>query len=277
MVQGRSPRSYAPTAAATLAWALAAICVALTAPALARGKKKPAKAPAKAAAADTPAADADAKDAPAGDGESSEGPEAAGGARSGAAPAASGAAPAASGDASAPQQTWLSAEDLRLGEFRAPGAPFPFPLLGDEKAREVYVDRDGNLYRERKYSGVVPAWAQSGALKRGRCQVVAQPLEWVGFQNNFDSSRIFVSVPGEACGYVYRPDELHIVIDLPAVRVDNPNLLRDILTGAFPTPVALIHVETFEGRGTRVTIALREPRAYLSAHLGKYVFVDVAR
>ncbi len=275
MVQGRSQRRYAHSAAATLV--LAGLCVALGAPAHARGQKRPAKAPPKTASGDVPAADGDTKDGAASEGEPSAGSDSAGSVRSGAAPASSGAAAAAGGDAGAPQQSWLSAEDLRLGEFRAPGAPFPFPLLGDERAREVYVDRDGNLYRERKYSGVVPAWAQSGALKRGRCQVVAQPLEWVGFQNNFDSSRIFVSVPGEACGYVYRPDELHIVIDLPAVRVDNPNLLRDILTGAFPTPVALIQVETFDSRGTRVTIALREPRSYLSAHLGKYVFVDVAR
>ncbi len=192
-----------------------------------------------------------------------------------AAPAAS-ATPVA-GDAAPAQQTWLSADDLRLGDFKVPPAPYPFPLLGDERAKEVYVDRDGNLYKERKYSGVIPAWGQSGALRRGRCQVVPQTLDWVGFQNNFDSSRIFIAVQGEACGYVYRPDELHIVIDLPAVKVENPNLLRDILTGAFPTPVQLIHVEELGGRGTRVTIALREPRAYLSAHIGKYVFVDVSR
>ena len=104
-----------------------------------------------------------------------------------------------------------------------------------------------------------------------------QALTWVGFQNTFDSSRIFIQVEGEACGYVYRPDDRHIVIDLPAVRVENPNLKRDILTGAFPTPVALVHVESMGSRGTRVTIALKEPQRYLSAHLGRYVFVDVAR
>ena len=180
-------------------------------------------------------------------------------------------------EAAPAQQTWLSADDLRLGDFKVPNAPYPFPLLGDERAKEIYVDRDGNLYKERKYSGVIQAWGQSGALRRGRCQVVPQTLDWVGFQNNFDSSRVFIAVQGEACGYVYRPDELHIVIDLPAVKVENPNLLRDILTGAFPTPVQLIHVEELGGRGTRITIALREPRSYLSAHIGKYVFVDVSR
>lgn len=198
------------------------------------------------------------------------------------APGASQTAPAATTgatptEAAPAQQTWLSADDLRLGDFKVPPAPYPFPLLGDERAKEVYVDRDGNLYKERKYSGVIPAWGQSGALRRGRCQVVPQTLDWVGFQNNFDSSRVFIAVQGEACGYVYRPDELHIVIDLPAVKVENPNLLRDILTGAFPTPVQLIRVEELGGRGTRVTIALREPRPYLSAHIGKYVFVDVSR
>ncbi|MEY3014699.1 MAG: hypothetical protein RIT45_3434 [Pseudomonadota bacterium] len=188
-------------------------------------------------------------------------------------------APQPRADAAAPAgaQSWLSAEDLRLGDFKAPPPPYPFPLLGDERAREIYVDREGKLYKERRYSGMIPDWAQRGALRRGRCQVTQQALSWVGFQNNYDSSRVFIAVEGEACGYVYRPDDLHVVIDLPAVRVSNPNLLRDILTGAFPTPVKLVHVEQLEERGTRVTIALREPRRYLSAHVGRYVFVDIAR
>jgi hypothetical protein len=175
------------------------------------------------------------------------------------------------------RRTWLTAEDLRLGDFRAPASPYPFPLLGDDKAREVFVDKAGRLYKERKYSGVIPDWRKRQSLRRGRCRVREQTLTWVGFQNTFDSSRIFIQVEGEACGYVYRPDDRHIVIDLPAVRVDNPNLKRDILTGAFPTPVALVHVESMGTRGTRVTIALKEPQRYLSAHLGRYVFVDVAR
>ncbi len=175
------------------------------------------------------------------------------------------------------KRTWLTAEDLRLGSFRAPPPPFPFPLLGNDKARDVFVDRAGQLYKERKYSGVIPDWKARRSLRRGRCRVQEQALTWVGFQNTFNSSRVFVQVSGEACGYVYRPDDRHVVIDLPAVRIENPNLKRDILTGAFPTPVALVHVESIGARGTRVTIALKEPRRYLSAHLGRFVFVDIAR
>ncbi len=177
------------------------------------------------------------------------------------------------------RQTWLSAEDLRLGAFRAPARPFPFPLLGDDRAREVYVDREGKLYKERPYKGHVPDWRtrrDDGPFK-GRCQVRPQTLTWVGFQNNRDNSRIFVQVDKEACGYVYRPDGQHIVIDLPAVKVANSNLKRDILTGAFPTPVNLVHVQEIKGKGTRITIALKSRQRYLSAHLGRYVFVDVAR
>ena len=187
-------------------------------------------------------------------------------------------AQAQSGPPIGSRQTFLSAEDLRLGAFKAPPRPFPFPLLGDDRAREVYVDREGKIYKERPYKGLVPNWNQRRrSLRRSRCQVVPQALTWVGFQNNMDSSRIFIQVDQNACGYVYRPDDHHIVIDLPAVRVANPNLRRDILTGAFPTPVNLIHVEEVKGKGTRVTIALKAPQRYLSAHLGRYVFVDVAR
>ncbi|MCO4764009.1 MAG: hypothetical protein KC502_21020 [Myxococcales bacterium] len=175
------------------------------------------------------------------------------------------------------KRSWLTAEDLRLGDFRVPPSPYPFPLLGDDKARDVFVDKAGRLYKERKYSGVIPDWKMRRSLRRGRCRVREQTLTWVGFQNTFNSSRIFVKVDGEACGYVYRPDEKHIVIDLPAVRITNPNLKRDILTGAFPTPVALVHIESIGSRGTRVTIALKQPQRYLSAHVGKFVFVDVAR
>ena len=177
-----------------------------------------------------------------------------------------------------PRQTPLGVADLRLGAFVAPPRSYPFPLLGDDKAREVYVDKAGELYKSRKYSGLVPDWqSRAGRSRQGRCQVNSQQLTWVGFQNHAGSSRIFVQVEREACGYVYRPDDRHIVIDLPAVDVTNTSLLRDILTGAFPTPVDLIHVEHVAGRGARVTIALKQDRRYLSSHLGRYIFVDVAR
>ncbi len=179
---------------------------------------------------------------------------------------------------SANRATPLAAEDLRLGAFVAPPRSYPFPLLGDDRAREVFVDKAGELYKQRKYSGLVPDWRRrQGRFRRGRCQVTSQDLNWVGFQNHASSSRIFVQVAREACGYVYRPDDKHIVIDLPAVQIPNSNLKRDILTGAFPTPVDLIHVEEIAGRGTRITIVLKNNRRYLSSHLGRFVFVDIAR
>ena len=178
-----------------------------------------------------------------------------------------------------PRRTMLSTEDLRLGNFVVPARSYPFPLLGDDKAREVFVDRKGTLYKKRKYSGLVPNWS-SGSARRTRtrrCTVQRQPLTWVGFQNHETSSRIFIQVGHSACGYVYRPHSRHIVVDLPAVYIGNANLKREVLTGAFPTPVELIHVDQIEGKGVRITIALKERRRYLSAHLGRYVFVDVAR
>lgn len=175
--------------------------------------------------------------------------------------------------------TPASEEDLRLGPFAPPPKPFPFPLLGDERAKELFVDRDGTIYRERKYSGHVPDWNEvgPGPSSGGRCKVEAQDLSWVGFQNNADGSRIYVQVDKAACGYVYRPDDNHIVIDLPQVSIPTSNLRREILTGAFPTSVAQVRAEDVAGRGTRVVISLKETRPYLSAQQGRYIFVDVTR
>jgi len=177
-----------------------------------------------------------------------------------------------------PAQTPVGEDALRLGPFVAPPKPFPFPLLGDDKAREVFVDRAGQIYKERPYSGHVPDWNAAAPVSGGgRCRVEPQQLLWVGFQNNSDGSRVFVQLEHDACGYVYRPDDNHVVVDLPSVTVANANLKNDILTGAFPTTVDLVHVEEVPGRGTRVVIVLKERRPYLSAHLGHYVFVDIAR
>jgi hypothetical protein len=175
--------------------------------------------------------------------------------------------------------TPVGEDALRLGPFTAPPRPFPFPLLGDERAREVYVDRAGELYKLRPYSGLVPDWNTAGpTLHTGqRCKIEAQALTWVGFQNNADGSRVFVQTEREACGYVYRPDDRHVVVDLPQVAVANANLKREILTGAFPTAVELVKVEEVPGRGSRVIVVLKERRAYLSAHLGRYLFLDVPR
>lgn len=175
--------------------------------------------------------------------------------------------------------TPASEEDLRLGPFAPPPKPFPFPLLGDERAKELFVDRDGTIYRERKYSGHVPDWNEvsPGPAAGGRCKVEPQDLSWVGFQNNADGSRIYVQVDKAACGYVYRPDDTHIVIDLPQVSIPTSNLRREILTGAFPTSVAQVRAEDVAGRGTRVVISLKDSRPYLSAQQGRYIFVDVTR
>jgi hypothetical protein len=54
-------------------------------------------------------------------------------------------------------------------------------------------------------------------------------------------------------------------------------LKREILTGAFPTAIEQVRAEEVPGKGTRIVIVLREHRPYLSAHLGKYLFVDVTR
>lgn len=176
------------------------------------------------------------------------------------------------------QATPVGEDALRLGTFSAPPKPFPFPLLGDDRAREVFVDRAGQLYKDRPYSGHVPDWNATQPVQAGgRCKVEPQQLQWVGFQNNADGSRVFVQLEKAACGYVYRPDDLHVVIDLPQVTIANPNLKRELLTGAFPTSVDLIRTEDMGGRGVRIVIALKERRAYLSAHLGKYVFVDITR
>lgn len=166
----------------------------------------------------------------------------------------------------------------KLGPFAPPPRPFPFPLLGDDKAREVFVDRAGNLYKERPYSGNVPDWNAAPAVgSGGRCKVEPQTLSWVGFQNNADGSRVYIQVENIACGYVYRPDDLHIVIDLPQVSIAANNLKREILTGAFPTAIEMIKAEDVPGKGSRVVVVLRERRPYLSAHLGRYLFVDVTR
>lgn len=166
----------------------------------------------------------------------------------------------------------------KLGPFAPPVRPFPFPLLGDDKAREVFVDRAGSLYKERPYSGNVPDWNTAAPVGGGgRCKVEAQGLVWIGFQNNADGSRVYVQLENAACGYVYRPDDLHIVIDLPQVTIAGTNLRREILTGAFPTAIEMIKAEDVPGKGARVVIVLRERRPYLSAHLGKYLFVDVTR
>jgi hypothetical protein len=170
-------------------------------------------------------------------------------------------------------------EDLtRLGPFQPPPRPFPFPLLGNDRAGELFVDRAGKLYQERHYSGNIPDWSgEAPSALGGRCKVEPQTLQWIGFQNNADGSRIYVQLEHQACGYVYRPDDLHIVIDLPQVTVPTQNFLREILTGAFPTAVEQVRAEDMAGRGTRVVVVLRERRPYLSAHLGKYLFVDVTR
>ena len=96
--------------------------------------------------------------------------------------------------------------------------------------QEVFVDREGKLYKDRPYGGQVPDWnVEIPSNATGRCKVEPQMLTWVGFQNTADASRVYVQLEHDACGYVYRPDDTHVVIDLPQVAILNANLRREIL------------------------------------------------
>ena len=155
--------------------------------------------------------------------------------------------------------------------------------LGEHVIQEFVVDEDGDIYRKRTYSGIIPRFQDrvGGGLKAGVVNKKKPVITWVGFQHRSLLSSVFVQTDKDLETFrVYKPDSDHIYVDIPKADVPVRNDRREILTEQFDSPVAKIHARpiSIKGfRGTRLIITLNRPTGYMWRQDGRYIYIDIAR
>lgn len=155
--------------------------------------------------------------------------------------------------------------------------------LGEGDILEVYVDLKGQIYKRRRYQGVVPRFndlpAFSGPMRDQMNQQGAKPrVLWVGFQQLAAASRIFVKTDRVAVYTLYKPDAKHIVLEFPEATVPIKNTQRELLTEHFNTPVKQVRILEQKNKGrVKVVVDLKESVGYIYRQDGSYVYIDIER
>ena len=132
-----------------------------------------------------------------------------------------------------------------------------------------------------RYSGVAPevhpALPVGLTPRRGGDRPT---ILWVGFQQHTLFSRVFVKVNQATSFSVYKPDPLHLYVDIPNARISHRNNQRELLTDKFDSHVDKIEVLRLrrrDFRGVRVVVTLDRPAGYLYKQQGDFILVDVER
>ncbi len=163
------------------------------------------------------------------------------------------------------------------GESR-PGVR-PMKYWEAEGVDEQVVDPQGEIYRDRPYSGIIPQHRDSLHDKMTGKVRQRGPVEltWVGFQQKALFSRIFVQTDRLPTYTIFKPDPLHIVVELSGVRTRTRQERRPMLTHEFKTQIDNIDVRELKGNEIRIVISLKQPVGYLYKQEGNYIFIDVER
>jgi hypothetical protein len=180
-------------------------------------------------------------------------------------------APPGGGDAGAPEIS-----------FGQDGVLLEKPIFMEGAVGNQAVDDEGRIYDERQYGGIVPDRRDrfEAGPKAGVPQDKTPRITWVGFQQRILFSRIFIQTD-QSTGYrVYKPDPLHIYIELDGAELQTRNDQRELVTVVFDSPVDRVQsreIKSKSFKGTRILVTLDRPAGYLYKQEGDYVFIDIER
>jgi hypothetical protein len=156
------------------------------------------------------------------------------------------------------------------------------PIFMEGSIGNQAVDDDGKIYDERQYGGIVPdrrdrfeAGPKAGVPTGG-----VPNITWVGFQQRTLFSRVFLQTDLPTTYRVYKPDPMHIYIELDTAKLQLRNDQRELVTVVFDSAVDRIQSKEIRSKsfkGTRIIVTLDRPAGYLYKQEGDYVFIDIER
>ena len=168
--------------------------------------------------------------------------------------------------------------DEKTSDFMRPGGKvLPYEFIGEDGRVEIIVDKEGVLYKDRKYQGVIPGIRPTVDPRRFARNRGKAAISWVGFQPKAAISRVFwVHSADSPRFHVDRINATTVDVIFPKARAQTNTTLRSMDARYFGGPVASITGKRVAG-GLRYRIKLKRPANYLFRHEAPYLFVDFER
>lgn len=178
-----------------------------------------------------------------------------------------------------PEESAVDAPEISFG---SDGKLDEKPIFMEGTVGNQAVDDDGRIYEERQYGGIVPQRRDrfEAGPKAGVPTDKTPRITWVGFQQRTLFSRVFIQTDQGTTFRVYKPDPLHIYVELDGAELQTRNDQRELVTSVFDSAVDHVHsrqVRTKTFKGTRIILTLDRPAGYLYKQEGDYVFIDIER
>ena len=142
---------------------------------------------------------------------------------------------------------------------------------------EILVDRNGQIYRDRVYQGIIPGLRNE--LYEGQLDSLANRdlVLWVGFQSMAALQRLFFLISDPNPNFeVTRLSDKKIEVVFPNFDVPNRNTTRGLWTEHFNGPVHRV-LGRKDKRGVRYTIELKTDARLLYRWEPPFLFVDFER
>jgi hypothetical protein len=170
-----------------------------------------------------------------------------------------------------------SLEEKPSDLMRPGGRVLPYEFIGEDGRVEIIVDKNGVLYKDRKYKGVIPGQRSTVDPRRFARSRHKAIITWVGFQPKAAISRVFWVLTNESPRFhVDRIDATTVDVVFPGARIRSKNSIRRMSTQFFGGPVASVTGKKVRG-GLRYRIKLKRPTNYLFRHEAPYLYVDFER
>ena len=181
--------------------------------------------------------------------------------------------------AAPPEGDSLAAPEISFG---SDGKLDEKPIFMEGTIGNQAVDDEGKIYDERQYGGIVPERRDrfEAGPKAGVPTSSVPNITWVGFQQRTLFSRVFLQTDQTTTYRVYKPDPMHIYIELDNAKLQLRNDQRELVTVVFDSAVDRIQSKEIKSKsfkGTRIIVTLDRPAGYLYKQEGDYVFIDIER
>lgn len=182
--------------------------------------------------------------------------------------------------------SWLLAQTKTGSTSSSSTSDTPAPVLLKRETSDFldmnetshFVDEEGNIYKNRRYLGVVPGIRDVSEIDSKKVKPAKDTIMWVGFQPFKLFSRVFIQISGKPAFLIKKEGEKKIIIEFVNTDINLSNDAREIITSEFATSIETIITKVKKSKKeikTFVTIILKKSAGYLYKQEGDYLFIDV--
>lgn len=152
-----------------------------------------------------------------------------------------------------------------------------YEVVGTDEKVELIVDKEGQIYVDRNYQGIVPGLRNTFDPARFARLANRDYVLWVGFQPMASITRIFWQLTDPAPRFeVTRVDDRTLEVFFPGGKIRKKNNRRYVWTNKFNGPIEYIRGKKVRG-GSKYTIKLKGSSNHLYRFEAPFLYLDFER